>query len=139
MKKLWMFIVLLLVPWGALAQEMVIIVHNDNQVAEISQRDLKNIFLGKKSQWEDGSMIQPIILNEELLHGTFLKSFLKRGKKQYETYWKRMIFTGQGSPPKSGKTEADILDFVAKNPGAIGYISTKADRKEFDIKVVDVQ
>ncbi len=36
--------------------------------------------------------------------------------------WKKVVFTGAGTPPKILKTEADLIEFVAETAGAIGYI-----------------
>jgi hypothetical protein len=37
------------------------------------------------------------------------------------------VFTGKGSMPKSFASDAEILKYVAKTPGAIGYVSAGAD------------
>jgi len=108
------------------AQDMVVIVNGQNGVAALSDRDLKNIYLGKKSQWQDGSAIHPVILQEEALHENFLKTFLKRSPTQFDSYWKRMIFTGQGTPPTGMAEQTAVLAFVARTPGAIGYVPKRA-------------
>ena len=40
-----------------------------------------------------------------------------------EVYWKRMIFSGKGIPPKELADDAEVIEFVRSNPGAVGYVT----------------
>ena len=51
--------------------------------------------------------------------------------------WKKVIFTGLGTPPKILSTEAEMVQYVASTKGAIGYIcaSTQPENvKVFKLK-----
>ena len=57
--------------------------------------------------------------------------------RQFSIYWKRLIFTGKGTPPTSFASDEKVVAFVARTPGAIGYVSTKAELK--DVKTIKIQ
>jgi ABC-type phosphate transport system substrate-binding protein len=44
-----------------------------------------------------------------------------------QNYFRTLVFTGKGSPPKSFATTDEIIQYVANTEGAIGYVSLDAD------------
>jgi len=51
--------------------------------------------------------------------------------------FKTLVFTGKGTMPKSFKTDAQIVQYVAKTKGAVGYVaaaSATADVKKISLK-----
>lgn len=118
------------------AAEVVIIVNQKSPVDALNGNDVKNIFLGKTSHWPDNSKIHFALLRGEI-HKNFLKQFVGRTESQYNNYWKKMLFTGKGSKPKSYADEEEMLKYVRETAGAIGYVSAGTPTKE--IKIVDVR
>ena len=118
-------------------QELAVIVNPSTDVSSLTRSKLKNIYLGKKSSWGDGSAINFSILNSGPVHTAFLKTYVKKSPSQFSTFWKKAVFTGTGTPPKQLNNEKAMLDFVANNPGAIGYIdkaNINDSVKEINIK-----
>ena len=115
-----------------------IIVHPDVQVGTLTQAEVARIYLGKKTFWESGDRIAPSLPNEESpLTETFLEESLKKTVRQYRAYWKRHLFSGQGTAPKTFATSKQVADFVAANPGAIGVVDPGyADDR---VKVVEIE
>ncbi len=118
---------------GASAETRVIV--NDGvEVAAISQAEIARIYLGKKTFWDSGARIEPSLLNEESeLTASFLEENLKKTVRQFRAYWKRHLFSGQGTAPKTFASSKLVADFVAANPGAIGIVdgSYSDDRVKF--------
>ena len=54
-----------------------------------------------------------------------------------ESYWRQQIYSGRGVPPPVKATDADVVAFVAANPGGIGYVSAAADTA--GVKVVEIR
>jgi hypothetical protein len=80
----------------------------------------------------------PAMLDEEAPHmQPFLDQVLKKSVDQYRAYWKRLLFSGGGTAPTTFRTSRQVLDFVAKNPGAIGVVEPTAEDDR--VKVVDVE
>ncbi len=125
MKKVFILLLLALFALANIVQADVLFITNKN-VGEknISSKDIKQIFLGKKKKWPDNTKIHFVISNEENLHGAFVKTFIKRSPKQFKAYWKNMVFSGKGKPPKSFKTTEELIEYVANTEGAIGYIDS---------------
>lgn len=109
------------------AEEPVLIAHPGNPVATLSLRDLGRIYFNKKVRWSDGSSILPVILQEGKTHDSFLEDLLGKNERQFSVFWNRLLFTGKGVPPTSFASEQEVIAFVSANPGAIGYVSDKAD------------
>ena len=104
-----------------------VIVSKENKIASLSTDDLNRIFLGKKTLWESGTRIVPAMPEEESPAGeTFLAGTLKKSVSQFRAYWKRLLFSGGGAVPKVFRNSSQLVDFVARQPGAIAVIEASA-------------
>ena len=113
---------LLLCFSGVSWADVTIIAHKDSSESSLSAKELQEIFLGKRVQWKDNSTIHPSTVKGGALHGDFLKQYVKKSPAQWIAHWKRMVFTGNGTPPKQFASQEELLEYVANTPGAIGYI-----------------
>lgn len=100
-----------------------VIVHPDVDAAGLTQMELTRIYLGKKTFWESGTRIAPALLDEKssVTEG-FLEENVKKTVRQYRAYWKKRLFSGQGTAPRAFASSKQVADFVAANPGAIGVV-----------------
>jgi ABC-type phosphate transport system substrate-binding protein len=104
-----------------------VIVSKENKIASLSTDDLNRIFLGKKTLWESGTRIVPAMPEEESQAGeAFLSGTLKKSVSQFRAYWKRLLFSGGGAVPKVFRSSSQLVDFVARQPGAIAVIEASA-------------
>ena len=102
-------------------------VNKENKVASLTTDDLTRIFLGKKTLWDSGTRIVPVMPEEESPTGElFLSGTLKKSVSQFRAYWKRLLFSGGGAVPKVFRNHDQLLDFVARQPGAIGVVEASA-------------
>jgi ABC-type phosphate transport system substrate-binding protein len=124
---------------GASTQGAVrIIVHPEVAESSLSQAEIARIYLGKKTFWESGARISPSLLDEESpLTESFIEGNLKKTVRQYRAYWKRYLFSGQGTAPKTFASSKQVADFVAANPGAVGIVD--AGFSDDRVKVLEVQ
>jgi len=100
-----------------------IVAHKDLGITTLTAEDLESIFLGKKTLWESGSKVSPVLLVEDSPGGQeFIEKTLSKTVDQYRAYWRRRVFSGGAAPPRTLASTAEILDFVAKTPGAIGVV-----------------
>lgn len=105
--------------------DMLIIAHQNTSETAISQKDIQEIFLGKRVQWKDNTAIHPATIKEPELHETFLKQYVKKTPSQWIAHWRRMVFTGNGTPPQQFATQEELLEYVVNTSGAIGYVDIK--------------
>jgi ABC-type phosphate transport system substrate-binding protein len=103
--------------------EVVIIANPSVSINSISKDELKEIFTGKLVTWNNGQAIKPALLTKGEAHEEFIQDYVGKTTNQFTTYWRKMIFTGQGIQPLTFNTPGEVIEYVAKTPGAIGYVS----------------
>ena len=131
MRKIASIVALLLLagPSTALAQtaSFKIIVHPSNPTAQMDKAMATRMFLKRTSTWDHGGKIRPV---DQLLKAPVCKAFtesvLSRTTAAVGNYWTQRIFSGRGTPPPRMKSDAEVVAYVAKTPGAIGYVSANA-------------
>ncbi|MCP4353829.1 MAG: hypothetical protein GY795_50930 [Desulfobacterales bacterium] len=110
--------------------DIIIIANKNVPENTLTRKEIKEIFLGKRVQWSDHSKIHVITLKDAGIHKTFLKQYLNKSRSKWKSYWKRMVFTGRGIPPKTIISEAEAIAYVAETKGAVGYISSEGIQSE---------
>lgn len=103
--------------------EAMVIVNSGVAEETLSKSDIEKIYTGKKSKWSDGSKIIFAGLKDGATHDSFLDTYVSKSPAKFKAYWKKMVFTGKGKPPKAFDTEEELMAYVAKTSGAIGYVS----------------
>ncbi len=109
---------------GRPAMAATIIIANENVGAlEIEKRDLQKVFLGRASEF-GGKRVVLATLRDGTPHKEFTDSYLQMTPQQFTNHWRKIVFSGTGKEPHSFDSEAELVAFVSKTPGAIGYISS---------------
>ena len=95
----------------------------------LTKEQVASIYLGRNSN------LNPVDLPESNpLRAAFYKKATDRDTSQVKAVWSRLIFTGQGQPPKELPDADAVKKAVAADPKAVGYID-KADL-DASVKVV---
>jgi len=106
--------------------EIVIIVNQESSINTLNSAQASNIFLVKTYTFPDGNTAIPVDLIEgNPLRNEFYAKAAQKDASQVKSYWSRLIFTGKRLPPIERTTPEEVKLFVAKTPGAIGYINKK--------------
>lgn len=109
---------------------LAIIVHPDNPVKNLTLRDLQNLYAGRVYNWRDVEGIDQqiqVIIRER---GSGLRAVFEA-----------RIMNGERITPNARilPKEKAVVDFVAQNPEAIGYVSlTALDQRVHVVSVEDV-
>lgn len=114
--------ILLLLNLESLAAGTVIVnpANSDNLTAV----DIQNIYLAKVKTFSDGSTITAVNLAEGNATRTeFEKNVCDKTDSQMKSYWAKLVFTGKAIPIKQLDSDQAVIDFVASNKSAIGYIN----------------
>ena len=96
----------------------------------VDRRFLSQAFLqARPSPGPTATAIRPVDLPPDFagappLHRARCHS---RSVAAVKSYWQQVIFSGRGVPPPELETDEAVLRFVARHPGAIGYVSGSAD------------
>jgi len=116
-------LLLLLASWAGAVSGATVVVNNEVDAAELDAESLERIFLGKKTLWDSGQRITPALVNETSdVSKAFLEEILRKSVPQYRAYWKKRLFSGGGTVPKTFRSSKEVIDFVTKTPGAIGIV-----------------
>ncbi len=116
---------------------LVVIANPGISLESIESKDLQRIYLGKKTMWDDGTSIVTVMPKQGNVHDRFIEDYLDRSVQRFATYWRQMVFTGKGVPPRSFVQETDLISFVASTPGSLGFASDDADMS--GVKVLTVE
>jgi hypothetical protein len=109
-----------------------IVVAPSNRMSEVKRNELAKLFLRKMTRWQDGQEVLPVDQwARSPVRVAFTRDILRaEGLSQLsavESYWIQQLYSGRGTPPPVKSSDAEVLDFVARNPGAVGYVATDAD------------
>lgn len=104
-------------------QDVTIVVNSSLPVSEITETQLRDIFIGARSRFDNGTRALPVLLKGGPVHEVFLHRHIGETPDEFRTRWRRAVFTGQGSMPKEFSSEAAVIQFIEVTPGAIGYVS----------------
>ena len=109
----------------ALPGEETVIVNPSVTAKALTNDALKDIYLGKTSIWDDGTKITVVIVKEGPSNEALMKR-LNKSPQQFLSSWKKLVFTGKGAMPELVANDQAMADYIAKTPGAIGYIAKDA-------------
>ncbi len=105
-----------------------IVVNSANTTGSLSKEKLAAYFLKKETRWSDGTKIVVVDRNPgAAVRVAFSKVVLGKDVAAVKSYWQRQLFSGRETPPAEFDSDREVLDFIAKTPGAIGYVSATAD------------
>ena len=109
----------------SLCMAEVVVIVNPSNSATLSDEDISGIFLAKMKSFPNGGAAIPI--NQQPNADptkVFNEKVVKKTDQQLKAYWSKLVFTGQGTPPKEVASDADVIQLVADNPNTIGYVNS---------------
>lgn len=106
----------------ALAGDLKIIANPSVRPDSISVAQLRSIFLQDQRSF-DGLHVEPVLAKSGAAHEIFLRRYLGKSDDALRTYYRTLIFTGTGAMPRFFDSDADIVRYVAKTRGALGYVN----------------
>jgi ABC-type phosphate transport system substrate-binding protein len=119
------------------AADIKVIANASVGASSVSADELKGVFLATKTSLSDGSHVEPVLLKSGATHEAFVKQYLGKTDAALETYYRSLVFTGKGSMPKTLASDAEVVTFVAKTKGAIGYVGAGTSTE--GVKAIEVK
>jgi ABC-type phosphate transport system substrate-binding protein len=114
-------VVLLAAP--ASSAEVAVIAHPSVPASEISKSHLLDIFTGDVKEWENGEPVVIVDLKPRSDVKEAFYDYLGKSSSRMKSIWMRNMLTGEGTPPESLESQAEIVERVTNTPGAIGYVN----------------
>lgn len=118
----------------AAAESLRVIVHTSNPATAVDREFVAAAFLKKATRWDDGQAIRPVDLPQQsAVRRSFSASILRRSVAATRNYWQQRIFSGRGVPPPELESEVAVTEYVAKHPGAVGYVSGNVELSQVKV------
>jgi ABC-type phosphate transport system substrate-binding protein len=115
-------------PLSAGGAGYVIIVNSANPSSNAERRFLADAFLKKVTRWPNGEVIKPVDLGaSSSVRRAFSDEVVGRNVEAVKSYWQQVIFSGHDVPPPELDSDDDVVRYVLKHPGAVGYVSPNAN------------
>lgn len=112
--------------------DVVVVVSAKSAITHLTAEQVTKLFLGKTATFPNGGNAVPIDQAEgSSIRNEFYSRIVNKTPSQISAYWTKIIFTGDGYPPKQLEGNLDVRNAVANNPNAIGYV----DRSVVDSSV----
>lgn len=122
--RLALLLLLLPLPWlphAVHAEDMVVIVNAGSHVHSLTRDQVIDIFMGRFRQLPTGATALPIDVADPAERQTFYQQLVHKSLAEIGSYWARLVFSGQATPPFRAPDSRAALRLVATNPDAIGY------------------
>jgi ABC-type phosphate transport system substrate-binding protein len=124
--KMRLSIVLLALAGAGLcgpARGQVLVIANQNvTTTDVSKAELRDVFTGASSSFKGAAQVTPVLLKQGTVNEDFLDLYVGKSDSAFRASWRSLLFSGQGVLPKTLDTDAAVVEYVARTPGAIGYI-----------------
>lgn len=111
-------IFLLLVSQFANAAGVVVIANSD---VSVSADEVRDIFLGEK-QFAGSTKL--VVIDNAAMQNSFLSQVMHMDAAKYNGIWTKKSFRDGLTPPAVKSGDAEVIEYVKRTTGAIGYVSS---------------
>lgn len=129
-------------PAGRASQGRIVVIINPDIPARpegMTAADVRRIFMLRRRFWPDGRRIAPVNLPAtDDLRERFSRQFLGQPPRELADYWNDLYFHGV-EPPPVVESERAVQLYVARTPGAIGYVEEDALDPAIRVRVVPIR
>lgn len=120
-----LFMLLITTVTPAAMAEVVVVVHPDNPVAEFNREQLIDIYMGRNTHFPDGRAAMPFDqAPDSPIRAIYYQNLINKSVAQVNAFWARLLFSGRATPPKVLTGAQAVINVVAHNRNAIGYIDS---------------
>jgi ABC-type phosphate transport system substrate-binding protein len=105
------------------AERLAVVVNDDVPGDSLDAATVRRVFLRRQRFWGDGELVAPVNLPAtSALRERFSLAILGRSPRDMADFWNDLYFNGVQPPPVLESQRAVLL-YVARTPGAIGYVA----------------
>jgi hypothetical protein len=122
MLRRWIIFLLVNSAFAAMAsaEELAVIA---NGGVELSADDIRDVYLGEKLV-AGGAKLSPV--DNAALQAQFLAKVMLLDSAKYQSVWTKKGFRDGLAAPASRTSDADVIAYVKRMPGAVGYVNASA-------------
>ena len=103
-----------------------VVVAAASPLKNLSAKEALALYMGKSRTLPASDNAAAMVLDlprDNPLRDAFYQTLTNMSPAQINSYWSRLMFTGQTLPPQSVSGEQQMAEAVRRNPVAIGYLS----------------
>lgn len=129
-KKPTLALAMLLASNAAFAQEAAykVIVNAANPAASVKREVIAQLFMSRKVTWAYGPAGDPVDQSmTSPIRDAFSREILGMPLPAVQNYWRKRMFETREFPPLVKGDDSEVIGYVAKNPGGVGYVSASTD------------
>ncbi len=121
---------------SAFAGDVKIVANPSVRADSITVAELRGVFLEDRRTLIDGSHVEPVLAKSGAAHDAFLREYMGKSDDELRTYFRTLVFTGTGVMPRFLDSDTEIVNYVGRTRGAIGYVSIDFPTKALKILAV---
>lgn len=110
----------LLTSTDTVQADLAVVISAESSVTLLDRSDAINIFMGRFRRLPNGSVALPV--DHKLLKGRFYRALVKKNVSEINSYWARLVFSGQASPPQQAANLEEVTDIITHNVNALSYV-----------------
>lgn len=117
---------------------LTVISNHEGSPSTLTFSELKSIFMGEQQRWRSGTKIAIALMKTNTPAGknTSLKIYGMTGN-ELNKFWLALVFQGKAGAPNFFNSAAELENFVAQNPGAIGILDQVTANDEIKTILVE--
>jgi hypothetical protein len=117
--------VVVLATWLTNAQaDFYIVVSASNPQPALTEKAAVDLFMGRRRNFDNGDFALVFDLPRgSPTRDAFYLSLTSLSPAQVNSYWSRLMFSGQSMPPQALPDETAMVNIIKRNPSAIGWLS----------------
>lgn len=92
-----------------------------NPGVNLSENEVRDVFLGEK-QFAGGVKLTPV--DNAALQESFLSKMIQMTSAKYAGIWTKKAFRDGLTAPAMKSGDAEVIEFVKRTPGAVGYVGS---------------
>ena len=102
------------------AEGVQVVANTDDRDLKLTRIEVRNLFMGEASDLALNAIALP---PDNLTRVLFNTRVIGLTESRIQAYWAQMRFSGRKQPPREFRNEAEALQYVLANEGAVGYFS----------------
>ena len=102
------------------AEGVLVVANTDDRDLKLTRSEVRNLFMGEASDLTLNAIALP---PDNLTRVLFNTRVIGLTESRIQAYWAQMRFSGRKQPPREFENEAEALQYVLANEGAVGYFS----------------
>ena len=115
---------------GHAQADFYLVVQANNPQRALTQKEAVDLFMGRNRAFANGDFELVFDLpRDDPKRAAFYEALTGWSQAQVNSYWSRLMFSGQNMPPQPLPDEGAMADIVKRNPSALGWLSKEPTDK----------